>query len=287
MKEIKYSQADFFDDQIKFISQTRLDLSANKIKIIPTFSPALNSQFKRGGLLESNLMLLLGKTGGGKTYWATNWIVWLIRENFKVLFFSMDMKKSDVLTRLLRIMLRSDVYGVERDLTTDFENSVFPELMMSHYYTHCNINENAKTLPEMEIVIRDWEPDIVFVDHIQLIRTKVKNFCGNSELIADTFQAWKKKYKTAYVLLSQLKKSNQMNKRDWAKVPDIDDSRTLSETEAADVILGLARPGMDQDCADFQKKETRGRLIKNRLNDSWSPVLTWNYDEKTTIIKDV
>jgi replicative DNA helicase len=259
------------------------------IRVIPTFSPALNSHFIGGGIEPANVMLIGAKYNVGKTFFVLNWIRYLIENKFKVIFFSLDMDFQKMFVRLLRQILDTGRLETESKWRSDREH-VKKMLTEAGYFENLRIYTNEKkviSFDEMSFICDKEKPDIVFVDHFSKVFGGGHNIYQETRQISEYFRRKKREMNTAFVILIQLKKGEKQ--RDQNQIPPgKDEYKGAGEIgEDADIMLSLCRPDIDQGCADGYKKTIIGAFRKNRLNDEPNQdYVRWLYNPQSTRMID-
>ena len=261
------------------------------LKTLPTFSPTLNRQFVGGGIEIANVMLIGAKYGVGKTFWILNWILYLIQNKYKVIFFSLDMDFTKVFVRFLRLILGQGKLESIATWKADKE-SVKEKLTRSGYFDYLKIYTNEKRIisfKEISYIVSDEKPDIVFIDHFSKIHGTGHNVYQETRQIAEYLRQAKKEMNTIFAVLMQLKKQESHRKTPNAIPPSKDSFKGAGEIgEDADIMLSLSRPDLDLDCSNDRRKMIVGALVKNRLNDE--PDLSyifWVYDPISTALIDL
>jgi len=266
-------------------------LFKNPPKVLPTFSPALNKQFIGGGIELANTILIGAKYGVGKTYFILNWILDLIRNKYKVIFFSLDMDFVKIFERLLRLVLDLGKEEAKNQWKADKEFTK-EKLTRAGYFDYLKIYTNEKrviSFKEISYICNDEKPDMVFVDHFDKVAGTGHNLYQESKQISEYFRQKKKEMNTIFAILIQLKKMDSHRKTPNAIPPGKDEYKGAGQIgEDADVMLSLSRPDIDEECSQDRKRMIVGALRKNRLNDEPDPgYIFWNYDPTTTRVWDV
>lgn len=260
-------------------------------QVLPTFSPALNRQFIGGGIEISNVMLVGAKYGVGKTFFILNWILDLIRNQYKTVFFSLDMDFQKVFSRILRLILGLGKLEAIATWKSDKE-FVKDKLTRAGYFDYLKIYTNEKrpiSFNEITYICNNEKPNIVFIDHFSKIYGSGHNVYQETRQIAEYLRQAKKTMNTIFIVLMQLKKNDNHRKAPNAIPPGKDEFKGAGEIgEDADIMLSLARPDLDEECQMDRHRMIVGALRKNRLNDEPDlSYLFWKYDPVTTALTDV
>lgn len=260
-------------------------------KILTTFSPRLNAQFDSGGIEPTNVVLVGAKYGVGKTYFALNWILHLIRDGKKVTFFSLDMDFHKIFVKILR-----NIAGVGRNdaemLMKNEKDYVREKLKSAGYFDNLRIYTNEKrpiSFREISFICTEEKPDVVFIDHFGKIHGTGHNPYQETKIISAYLQKMKMEINTTFVALIQMRKGDGRGKNPNAIPPGKDDYKGAGEIgEDADIMLSLARPDLDESCPIDRKSIIVGALRKNRLKDEPDiGHLFWRYDPVSTRMNDL
>jgi len=180
------------------------------------------------GLKKPRTYIIGGLTGMGKTSFLIALARNFLLQEYKVLYFSLEMAINEILLRLLS--------GVARIPNTKIES---PQEMGSDEWSRLTgaiaevvkwpliVCDGSYTTPQFEIEIKDHKPDIVIIDHIDCMP-----HYGDKEnvpfFLADVVVQLKKIAKTyncAVVFASQLKESAERKSIDTYDVNDYAGSR--------------------------------------------------------------
>ena len=209
---------------------------------------------KLGGLHKSDLVILAGRPGMGKTALATN-IAYHAAQNLmsrqeksSVAFFSLEMSSEQLSTRILSEQARIKSDDIRRGKVTEDEINRYIETSRNIYNLPLFIDETpAITIATLSNrarrIKRLFGVSLIVVDYIQLMRAPSSNRNDNrvqevSE-ITQGLKALAKELKVPVLALSQL--SRAVESRDDKK-PQLSDLRESGSIEQdADVVMFVYR----------------------------------------------
>jgi len=210
---------------------------------------------KLGGLHKSDLVILAGRPGMGKTALATN-IAYNAAQNLmsreeksSIAFFSLEMSSEQLSTRILSEQARIKSDDIRRGKVTEDEINRYIETSRNIYNLPLYIDETpaitiATLCNRARRIKRLFGLSLVVVDYIQLMRSPGAN--GRSENrvqevseITQGLKALAKELKVPVLALSQL--SRAVESRDDKK-PQLSDLRESGSIEQdADVVMFVFR----------------------------------------------
>ena len=209
---------------------------------------------KLGGLHKSDLVILAGRPGMGKTALATN-IAYHAAQNLmsrqeksSVAFFSLEMSSEQLSTRILSEQARIKSDDIRRGKVTEDEINRYIETSRNIYNLPLFIDETpaitiATLCNRARRIKRLFGVSLIVVDYIQLMRAPSSNRNDNrvqevSE-ITQGLKALAKELKVPVLALSQL--SRAVESRDDKK-PQLSDLRESGSIEQdADVVMFVYR----------------------------------------------
>ena len=245
---LKFNQA--LDQTIA--SATQAMKSDRGIVGVPTGLTDLDE--KLGGLHKSDLVILAGRPGMGKTALATNIAfhaaqnIMTRQEKSSIAFFSLEMSSEQLSTRILSEQARIKSDDIRKGKVTEEEINRYIETSRNIYNLPLFIDEtpaiNIATLSNRARRIKRLEGiSLIVVDYIQLMRSASLNRNDNrvqevSE-ITQGLKALAKELKVPVLALSQL--SRAVEQRDEKK-PQLSDLRESGSIEQdADVVMFVYR----------------------------------------------
>jgi replicative DNA helicase len=210
---------------------------------------------KLGGLHKSDLVILAGRPGMGKTALATN-IAYHAAQNLmsrqeksSIAFFSLEMSSEQLSTRILSEQARIKSDDIRRGKVTENEINRYIETSRNIYNLPLFIDETpAITISTLSNrarrIKRLFGLSLIVVDYIQLMRAPSSNNRGDNRVqevseITQGLKALAKELKVPVLALSQL--SRAVESRDDKK-PQLSDLRESGSIEQdADVVMFVYR----------------------------------------------
>jgi replicative DNA helicase len=210
---------------------------------------------KLGGLHKSDLVILAGRPGMGKTALATN-IAYHAAQNLttrqeksSIAFFSLEMSSEQLSTRILSEQARIKSDDIRRGKVTESEINRYIETSRNIYNLPLYIDETpAITISTLSNRARRIKRlhglSLVVVDYIQLMRAPNSNNRNDNRVqevseITQGLKALAKELKVPVLALSQL--SRAVESRDDKK-PQLSDLRESGSIEQdADVVMFVYR----------------------------------------------
>ena len=210
---------------------------------------------KLGGLHKSDLVILAGRPGMGKTALATN-IAYHAAQNLmsrqeksSIAFFSLEMSSEQLSTRILSEQARIKSDDIRRGKVTEDEINRYIETSRNIYNLPLYIDETpAITISTLSNrarrIKRLFGLNLIVVDYIQLMRSPNSNNRNENRVqevseITQGLKALAKELKIPVLALSQL--SRAVESRDDKK-PQLSDLRESGSIEQdADVVMFVYR----------------------------------------------
>ncbi len=210
---------------------------------------------KLGGLHKSDLVILAGRPGMGKTALATN-IAYHAAQNLmsrqeksSIAFFSLEMSSEQLSTRILSEQARIKSDDIRRGKVTEDEINRYIETSRNIYNLPLYIDETpAITISTLSNrarrIKRLFGLNLIVVDYIQLMRSPNSNNRNENRVqevseITQGLKALAKELKVPVLALSQL--SRAVESRDDKK-PQLSDLRESGSIEQdADVVMFVYR----------------------------------------------
>ncbi len=212
-----------------------------------------------GGLQKSNYIVIAGRPGMGKTSLALKFVTGAAKEGEGALVFSMEMKNTRLVSRLISMESRVD----GRKLSTGFvAEDDWPRITrscgvlenMSVIIDHSSALSIAELTSKAKKVSMKMNLGVIVVDYIQLMRGSKGSENRTRELteISAGLLALAKDLDVAVVVLSQLNRNAESRPDKRPMVSDLKESGSIEQD--ADVVLLLYRDEVYNDDTTNQNK---------------------------------
>lgn len=223
------------------------DLVDNQGSLLPNFH--LQTGISKldnilGGIGQDEIVILAARPAVGKTSFAINNILSCVRQSFnRVVFFSLEMSKWSIYTKILGNLLNKNSQSFRGSLSFDSLQQIQEELrslIPSNYLYVIDGSEVRREIRDIKTQVRllsyRHKIDVIFIDYIQLIRSsqyKEKHLELNDIMMELKYLA--KELQVPIIILSQL--SRQTAAKDTPGLEDIKYSGAIEEH--ADKVLFL------------------------------------------------
>ena len=198
--------------------------------------------FKLGGGIERGTYFIIGaRPSTGKTTFALNIASNLIKQQRRVLFFSLEMSTIMIFERLFANSLSLDYSQIQSNGLPAAEVDKLKNAAAALRDTNnFMVDDDTYLVENICARITELKPDIVFVDFIQMIQTKIifKNLREQINYISAELKRTAKQAGCVIVALSQV--SRKSNYQDLPTMADLRESGALEQD--GDYIVMLHRP---------------------------------------------
>ena len=223
-------------------------------------------------LITSGMMVaLLAAPGAGKTSFANLFVENLCQNGENTIFFSLDMYKNLLFSRLLQKYSGYDM----RKILDMYKNNNPDEKMIKAYadvlknYTRAHFNfRSGPTVEEIEQEIISYQQEkgqnakLVVVDYLEKVRGPFSDATANSAYVASRLSDIAKKYHTTVLLLVQPQKSAGDPREELVSYRKIKGASVIEQDSR--VILTMSRPGYDPKSMQNDKYATIS-VVKNNM----------------------
>lgn len=225
---------------------------------------------KTGGLLSGELVIIGGRSGKGKTGLLCNLAIDSAKKGYSVAFLSLEMSAFAILSRFFGSELSINTKAFRLSSLTDHEKGAVGQQVLDWADLKIFVEDRRIShLRDIERVIRDNKPEVVFIDYIQRLYSG-KNENRNQELDYIVNRLKSLAIRNQCVVYAAAQLGRQAEGVDNAKVIDLKDSGALEQT-ADQVWLLNPRP-------NDSKSETTIQLdvAKSRSTGQFRINLTYN-----------
>lgn len=234
-------------------------------------------------LITSGMMVaLLAAPGAGKTSFANMFVEHLCQQGEHTLFFSLDMYKNLLFSRLLQ---RYSGYDMRKILNM-YKAEEPDEVLMNAYsdvlknYSKAQFNfRSGPTVEEIEQEIINYREEkgqnvkLVVVDYLEKVRGPFSDATANSAYIASRLSDIAKKYHTTVLLLVQPQKSAGDPREELTSYRKIKGASVIEQDSR--VIMTLSRPGYDPKSMSNDKFATIS-VVKNNMGNLCQLDFRWD-----------
>jgi len=227
---------------------------------------------KTAGLQASDLIVIAGRPGMGKTSFALN-----VAENAallhgrKVGVFSLEMSRDQLIQRLLCSQARTDLSKLRRGYLTDRDWRAITIASGKLYDAPIYIDETAGvTVLDVRTRARRLKAehglDLLVIDYLQLMHGsgKVENRVQEVSQMTRSLKALAKELDIPIVILSQLSRAPESSER-RSKIPQLSDLRESGAIEQdADIVLFIYREEMYKPEVEELRNKAQVIIAKHR-----------------------
>lgn len=243
---------------------------------------------------KKNVVILGAASNSGKTENLLEWILhWTIKLHKRVLFFSLEMPKEDIIKIIIAKIVQkpryiipeyihnhADVYGLIKDKLEQYLYIVDkPGLSLDQMEEYVKIaNARINTI------------DIVAVDYFQKMRGR--DTIGDEELVAERTKDFAKSLNVLFVVLSQLNKSGQGKEQGgkWhePEQKDLRGSGAIGDT--GDYVYLLWRKALNSTLSPIDRENCKYdsviKITKARERRSENELFTLVYNPETSRLSE-
>lgn len=234
----------------------------------------LGIQEKKGALITVG-----ARPAMGKTTFMLSIMENILLKNKRCLYFSLEMSKEQVITRLLFQIAEISFIKSKMNNMNEKDWEKLSAAMNNLLMWDLKIDDNSilKT-EEIETAIKEQQPDVVFIDYLQLMEGKRKKdrFTQIEEIIKD-LKRIAKENGVVIVIASQLSRAVENRYDKHPMLSDLRDSGSIENL--SDVVIFLYRDAyynFREDDAIRPKGETEVIIARNKFGACGYIYLTFN-----------
>ena len=225
---------------------------------------------KIGNMMGGDLMILAAATGMGKTCVMLNMAVSMAKQGKKVLIFSLEMNKEQLINRIVSAEQGLSSSKIRNMELSKSEEKKYWDYLYSEEFLKLNIKictEYNITTSRIRNIVLGSDADIVFIDYLGLINgsNKQSSYERVSEISRDLKLLAMESGKP-FIVLHQLNRANAERKDKSPILSDLRDSGKIEQD--ADIITFVFRPAYYDGTAD--KGFIQLIIAKNRHGESGS-----------------
>ena len=223
---------------------------------------------KIGNMMGGDMMILAAATGMGKTCMMLNMAVSMAKQGKKVLIFSLEMNKEQLINRIVASESGINSRQIRNMELTKSDEKKYWEYIYSEDFLKMNIQictEYNITTSRIRNIVLGSAADIVFIDYLGLINStnRQSSYERVSEISRD-LKLLAMESKKPFIVLHQLNRANADRKDKTPVLSDLRDSGKIEQD--ADIIAFVFRPAYYDGSAD--KGFIQLIIAKNRHGES-------------------
>lgn len=233
-----------------------------------------------GGFHKKELVILAGRPSMGKSSFAIHTTIKLIKNDYVVLFFSLEMSKQEIVQKILSNQGKIDSSEIKyrnlkkEDFNINLKNADILSQKKLYIDDNPAIDTNYITNCCKRVLQKEKKIDLVIVDHIQIMNCCKKNLQRYLELgeITMNLKRIAKDFNCCVLALSQL--SRGIDNRD-NKIPNLEDLRESGRIEEnANMVIFIYREiyylrwQLDNlDTKDPEKFRIRKSILEGKIRE--------------------
>lgn len=206
-----------------------------------------------GGFMRKTYAAIGARPGGGKTDFAINLLLRMMKRGYKILYFSLEMPRLELMQRIASNITKIDGSRI-RDKRLDEQELHTVETLM----TALDGDNRVSFLDDARMEVKDirhfvqvMRTDVVFIDHIGLIpRPDAQNAYRELGKISNELKRIAKENNIALINLVQLNRATESRKDKEPQLSDIRESGDIEQD--ADYVMFI------QPDEDLAKKNISG-----------------------------
>lgn len=220
-----------------------------------------------GGFLKKTCTALCSRPGGGKTDFAINLLMRMMKRGYKILYFSLEMTRLELMQRIASSITKIDSTKIRDKILNDKEMDTVSALM-----TSLDQNNRVSFLDDARMTVKDIrhyinviKPDVAFIDHMGLIqREDTQNAYRALGKISNELKRIAKESDISLINLVQLNREIESRK---GKEPQLSDIRESGDIEQDSDYVMFIQPEEDMSVMSISGDgwvEAKLYLKKNR-----------------------
>lgn len=197
------------------------------------------------GINNTDLFIIAGRPSNGKSTLAIQIALNMIHQKRAILFFSIEMSTLQILSKAICIEANINLSNFSKGklIPTEYENYAKTIGMFSQY--PLKVIDRASSLNEIKSKAISYKQkrmcDVLFVDYLQLLPCKGENRNDAISQITGQLKRLSKQIQVPIILLSQLSRMNEKEKREPI-LSDLRDSGAIEQD--ADKVLFVHRSNL-------------------------------------------
>lgn len=257
-RTFKAEQTKIKDILVEYAKKQKINKEKTGIIGLSTGIPKLDNLMD--GIRRGHFWIIGGNTSSGKTFFSLNILAKLLNQDAGVVFYSLEMNKEDILSRILGIIAQENgtkIFKGQESYDVINAKEQLERSNLSIYSELRDVDDIILSMMEEKIVNG---VDVVVIDYLQLLSSKTQR--TEYELLRDAstkFQDIAKKLKITIIALSQL--SNEAIRNKTSEVLGFKGSGNIG----ASADLGIELNPQDTK-EERDRKLASGDIINYKLN---------------------
>ena len=230
-----------------------------------------------GGLPPKSVNIISGRSGMGKSDFAIFLAVKLAVQGVRVLYLSMEMPRTQIMARIASrvAMIDSRKLYDAKSLTTEERNTVSTLLERISKIPLILDEQQALTTADVAAKIRKHRPQVIVVDHMQLM-ARESNYRQSWENLAETSRAMKRLAMNENVILIELVQQNADIEKRGDKTPRMSDVKgTDGYTNDADTLMFIQAERSQQSMSNGNSVDVQLFVTKARYAPPGVTAFRW------------
>jgi replicative DNA helicase len=251
--------------------------------------PEIEDCFDFKGFPSGTVTLLQGKSKTGKTTLICHSMRYLLDRMVKTIFFSLEMQARLIWQKLFRMILRMHPMQIRELSLIDKNKTLYTIQKNMEFDKYLKIIDSDKIgFVDMDNLIKEFDPEVVFIDHLHLIKPSVVGR-GIFEYTMLNSRNLKKLAeglnKIVFCIVQIGRGESGLKQEDGSVMPGISASYGGSGNEiTADAIISLCQPGINPEKKKKQENQVHIQMVGNR-NGSMSKRIVYYFSPVTTELK--
>lgn len=206
------------------------------------------------GLQKSDLIIIAGRPGMGKTAFAVNVMEnAALKSNIPVALFSLEMSKEQLTQRMLASKAKVDLKRLRNGRLREEDWGHLTNAVGALYEAPIYIDDTpAQSVLEIRAKARRWKSEygleMIIIDYLQLIRGKSGIDSREQEIsdVSRSLKALAKELNIPVIALSQLSRRAEQREKARPQLSDLRESGAIEQD--ADVVMFVYREGIYNKC---------------------------------------
>jgi len=198
------------------------------------------------GFHSSDFIIIASRPSIGKTSFALSLSLNILKQNYPVCFFSLEMTKSQIINRLITQLTKINFFKIQSGnlSQTELQRIILAYEELSKYPFLIVDKSNIdlfKMISIARLLKQKYDIKVIFIDYLQLININKKYNLNYEKIteISNTLKLLAKELDLTIIALSQLNRMVELRKPPIPKLSDLRESGSIEQD--ADVVLLLYR----------------------------------------------